>query len=148
MAEQQMPLIKISILHYRDQSHDEETWTKWYTEEQIPRFIPLVHKHGIDRCELYMTPAAFKQAFQPDLDNFKGGSAEGWNMAPYDAAVIYWVSDPQKIRNMLSDPDWSGKVVAFEKGWIDQTKVDVQVGTQTTYVEDGKIVNTITKEYT
>lgn len=96
----------------------------------------------------YMTPAAFKQAFQPDLDNFKGGSAEGWNMAPYDAAVIYWVSDPQKIRNMLSDPDWSGKVVAFEKGWIDQTKVDVQVGTQTTYVEDGKIVNTITKEYT
>lgn len=46
---------------------------------------------------------------------------------PYDAAIIY--SDPQKLRNMLNDPDWNDKVVAFEKGWIDQTKVDVQIGT-------------------
>ena len=68
-------------------------------------------------------------------------------MAPYDAATIYWVTDPQKIRNMLNDPDWNNKVALFEKGWIDQNKVDVQAGTQTTFIEDGVIVNTITKEY-
>lgn len=68
-------------------------------------------------------------------------------MAPYDAAVIYWTTDAQKIRNMLTDPDWEGKVTKFEQGWIDQTKVDVQVGTQTTYIEDGKIINTVPKEY-
>lgn len=169
MAEQQqqMPMLKVSVLHYRDKSHDEATWTKWYLEEQIPRFVPMAHKHGIDRCELasllfplspllntlsantekYLMPDAFKQQFQVDLDQLKGGCAAGWNMTPYDAATIYWVTDPQKIRNMLNDPDWNSKVVVFEKGWIDQTKVDVQAGTQMTFIEDGKIVNTITKEY-
>lgn len=50
--QQQASMLKVSVLHYRDRSHDEETWTKWYIEEQIPRFIPIAHKHGIDRCEL------------------------------------------------------------------------------------------------
>lgn len=68
-------------------------------------------------------------------------------MAPYDAATIYWVTDVQNLRNMLNDPDWNNKVVAFESGWIDQHKVDVQVGTQTTFIEEGKIVNTIIKSY-
>lgn len=68
-------------------------------------------------------------------------------MAPYDAAVVYWVSDAQKIRDMLNDPVWNDKVVKFETGWIDQAKVDVQAGSQTTFIEDGKIVNTITKDY-
>ncbi|KAI1342717.1 hypothetical protein F5Y15DRAFT_266079 [Xylariaceae sp. FL0016] len=144
---QTMPMLKVSVLHYRDPQRSEEEWTKWYTEEQIPRFIPMAHKHGIDRCELYLTPQTFKQQFQADLDNLKGGCAEGWNMAPYDAATIYWVTDPQKIRNMLNDPDWNDKVVPHEKGWIDQQKVDVQVGTQQTYIEGGQIVNTETKPY-
>lgn len=52
MAAQQLPLIKCSVLHYRDKSHDEETWLKWYNEEQIPRFIPIAHKHGIDKVEI------------------------------------------------------------------------------------------------
>ncbi|GAB1317083.1 Putative dimeric alpha-beta barrel protein [Madurella fahalii] len=145
--QQQMPMLKVSVLHYRDKSRDEATWAKWYIEEQIPRFIPLAHKHGIDRCELYLMPDAFKQQFQVDLDQLKGGCAAGWSMTPYDAATIYWVTDPQKIRNMLNDPDWNNKVVVFEKGWIDQTKVDVQAGTQMTFIENGKIVNTTTKEY-
>lgn len=78
----------------------------------------------------YFTPTVFKQQFQEDLDKLKGGCAAGWNMAPYDAAVMYWTSDPQKIRNVLTDPDWEGKVTKLKKGWIDQTKVDVQIGTQ------------------
>ncbi|KAI0479142.1 hypothetical protein GGR56DRAFT_363708 [Xylariaceae sp. FL0804] len=149
MAEQQqqMPLLKVSVLHYRDRAHDEETWKKWYIEEHIPRFVPVAHRHGIDRCELYMTPDAMKAQFQTDLDQLKGGGAAGWNMAPYDVATIYWVSDPQKLRDMLNDSDYKDKVVKFEKGWIDQTKVDVQIGTQTTFIEEGKIVNTVTKEY-
>lgn len=86
--------------------------------------------------------------FQADLDTLKGGCAEGWTMAPYDAVVNYYVSDPQKVRNMLNDPDWNNKVVKFEEGWNNQKRVDVQIGTQTAYIEDGKIVNTVTKEYT
>lgn len=52
MAEQQMPFLKVSVLHYRDKSRDETEWMKWYLEEQIPRFVPVAHKHGIDRLEL------------------------------------------------------------------------------------------------
>ncbi|KAM7193987.1 hypothetical protein V8F33_007493 [Rhypophila sp. PSN 637] len=147
MAEQQMPFLKVSVLHYRDKSRDEGEWMKWYLEEQIPRFVSVAHKHGIDRLELYFTPSAFKEQFQSDLDTLKGGCAAGWNMAPYDAVVTYWVTDPQNVRNMLNDPDWNDKVVAFEKGWIDQTKVDVQIGTQKSFIEDGKIDNTVTKSY-
>jgi hypothetical protein len=85
--------------------------------------------------------------FQADLDTLKGGCAEGWNMAPYDAVVNYYVNDPQKMRDMLNDPDWNDKVVKFEEGWNDQKRVDVQIGTQGVYIEGGRIVNTGTKEY-
>ena len=50
--QKQPEMLKVTVLHYRDRSVDEEAWTKWYIEEQIPRFIPIAHKHGIDRCEL------------------------------------------------------------------------------------------------
>ncbi|KAK0618510.1 hypothetical protein B0T17DRAFT_538111 [Bombardia bombarda] len=148
MAQEQTKFLKVSVLHFRDQSRDEAEWKKWYLEEQIPRFVPVAHKHGIDRLEVYFTPTALKEMFQADLDTFKGGCAAGWNMAPYDATIMYWVDDPQKVRNMLNDPDWNDKVIVFEKGWINQTKVEVQVGTQTTFIEEGKIVNiTETKSY-
>lgn len=64
-------------------------------------------------------------------------------MAPYDAAFIYWTTDFHKFRNMIMDPEWDGNVTKFARGWNDQTKVDVQVGTQTTYIEDGKVVKNV-----
>ncbi|GAW18065.1 hypothetical protein ANO14919_075360 [Xylariales sp. No.14919] len=68
-------------------------------------------------------------------------------MTPYGTVMIYWVTDPQKIRNMFNDADWNGKAAAFEKGWISQNRVDVRAGTRITLTEEGKIVNSITKEY-
>ncbi|KAI0877639.1 hypothetical protein GGS24DRAFT_497569 [Hypoxylon argillaceum] len=76
-----------------------------------------------------MTPTAFKEKFQEDLDGLKGGCAAGWNMAPYDAATIYW----------------NNKVAAIERDWASQKKGDVQVGTQTTFIEKCKIANTISE---
>jgi hypothetical protein len=96
--------------------------------------------------EKYLTPDPFKEKFQADLDTFKGGRDAGWKMASYDAATIYWVSDPQKLRNLVSDPEYQ-KIIEFEKGWIDQNRVDVQAGTQYTFIENGSIVNTVTKAY-
>lgn len=52
MASPQMPMLKVTVLHYRDQSHDEETWLKWYNEEQIPRFMPVALRNGVDRVEI------------------------------------------------------------------------------------------------
>jgi len=65
MTEPLPPLLKISVLHFRHPSKDEETWTKWYTTEQIPRFITVAHKHGIDRCEVVLTPSPFPLSPSP-----------------------------------------------------------------------------------
>ncbi|KAK4206210.1 hypothetical protein QBC37DRAFT_329206 [Rhypophila decipiens] len=140
-------MFQITVLHYRHPSKDEESWTRWYLEEQIPRFMPIAKKHGIDRCELYLTPNRYKERFRNDMKDFKGGCASSYHLAPYDAAVTYWVTDPQKIMNMLADPDFDNKALAFENGWTDQKKIDLQIGTQTTFLEDGKIINTVVKKY-
>lgn len=69
-------------------------------------------------------------------------------MTPYDVTSSYWVSDPATLRELLTDPDWEGKVVAFEKDWIDTSRAEVQIGWETTYLEGGEMVNvTETKEY-
>lgn len=48
MAEQQaQPLLKFSAHHYRAEGVDEQAFAKWYTEEQIPRMIKIIQKHGI-----------------------------------------------------------------------------------------------------
>ncbi|KUI64395.1 hypothetical protein VM1G_11192 [Cytospora mali] len=153
MAEQQnqqaqaIPLLKFSAHHYRAEGVDEQAFAKWYQEEQIPRMMNLLKKHGIDRYKLYITPASLRSVFQEDLVKLKG-TLPGWKMAPFDVTSSYWVTDPDKLRGLLSDPDWEGKVVAFEKDWIDTSKAEVQIGWESTYLEDGEIVNVAeTKEY-
>ncbi|KUI61329.1 hypothetical protein VP1G_08507 [Cytospora mali] len=132
---QPVPLLKFSAHHYRAEGVDEQAFAKWYQEEQVPRMMNLLKKHGIDRYKL------------EDLDKLKG-TLPGWKMAPYDVSSSYWVSDPDKLRGLLTDPDWDGKVVAFEKDWIDTSKAEVQIGWENTYLEDGEIVNVSeTKEY-
>ncbi|KAG6363940.1 hypothetical protein INS49_009043 [Diaporthe citri] len=111
MATSPTPMIKVSVLHDRDQSRDEET------------------------CQ------SFKKRLQEDhLEHLKSGSPAGWDIAPYDAAVIYWTTDLHNVRNMITDPEWEGSVRKFVVDWIDTTKVDVMAGTQTTFIEDGKVV--------
>lgn len=48
---------------------------------------------------------------------------------------------------MISDPDWEGSVKNFVGGWIDTTKVDVQVGTQTAFIENGKVVKNMPTDF-
>lgn len=60
-------------------------------------------------------------------------------MAPYDAASIYWTTDFQNVRNMLADPDWTTKVTKSSEGWLDTKRADVQIGVQTTFIDNGNI---------
>lgn len=60
-------------------------------------------------------------------------------MAPYDSASIYWTNDFQNIRNMLADPDWTTKVAKSSEGWLDTKRADVQIGVQTTFIDNGNI---------
>lgn len=58
MSTPSTPMIKISVLHDRDQSRDEGTWHRWWTEELMPRIMPFALKHGIDRVELVCRPVS------------------------------------------------------------------------------------------
>lgn len=96
----------------------------------------------------YFIPSSFKKQLQEDhLEHIKSGSPGGWDVAPYDAAVIYWTNDFHNVRNMITDPEWEGKIAKFVEGWIDVTKVDVQVGSQTTFIDDGKAVKNMPTEF-
>lgn len=70
MADQQKqqaqptPLLKFSAHHYRAEGVDEQAFAKWYQEEQIPRMVNLLKKHGINRYKLVriFSPCLFSSA--------------------------------------------------------------------------------------
>lgn len=72
------------------------------------------------------------------MDNLKG--IPGWKFAPFDVTASIW-GEPDQLRALLSDPEWHSKVIAFEKGWIDTERAETQIGWETDFLKDGKIVN-------
>lgn len=57
------------------------------------------------------------------------------------------VVGPAKDARSARRPGLCGKVLSFEKGWIDLTRIDIQVGTMMAFIEGGEIVNTVIKSY-
>jgi len=49
---QSVQLLKFSAHHFRADGVDEQAFDKWYQEEQIPRMIKIIQKHGIKRYKL------------------------------------------------------------------------------------------------
>ena len=80
-----------------------------------------------------------RAAFGDELQNKLGKT--GWEMSPFDAVTTYWVRNPDDMRGLLADPDWTGKMGANEEGWIDTERATVMAGFETIYIQDGKIVN-------
>jgi len=87
----------------------------------------------------FITPASLRTFFQADLDKLKG-SLPGWKMTQYDVTSSYWAT-PDQLRALLTDPNWEGKVVKFEEGWIDTSRAECQIGWESVYLQDGEIVN-------
>lgn len=73
-----------------------------------------------------MIQIEFKFHNQADLDNLKG-ALPGWKLTPYDVTSSYWAT-PEQLRAMLTDPDWEGKVIKFEKVWMDTSRAETQIG--------------------
>lgn len=96
----------------------------------------------------YFISSSFKKQLQEDhLEHIKSGSPAGWDVAPYDAAVIYWTNDCHNVRNMITDPEWEGNIAKFVEGRNDTIKVDVQVGSQTTFINDSKVINNVPSDF-
>ncbi|KAF3018953.1 hypothetical protein E8E14_011900 [Neopestalotiopsis sp. 37M] len=132
-------LLKWSVHHYKLPEVDDQAFAKWYTEVQVPQMMKIVQKHGILKYTLYITPSYLRQGFEAEIKEQK--SAPGWKLAPFDVTSNYWVDDPDKLKAMLADPDWENIVIASERPWIDTERAECQVGFETTFLEDGDIVN-------
>ncbi|KAI1496489.1 hypothetical protein F5X99DRAFT_424651 [Biscogniauxia marginata] len=148
MAEQQpsteperQMFLKWSIHHYKLPSVDDKEFSRWYQEEQIPRMIKIIQRHGVEHYDLYITPSSMRELFRQEIGEAKPGLS-GWTLSQSDATSSYWVSDPEKLKAMLADPDWANVVVASEKGWIYIGRAEVQIGWENSYIEDGQVVNT------
>ncbi|KAI1849132.1 hypothetical protein JX266_005093 [Neoarthrinium moseri] len=48
----------------------------------------------------------------------------------------------EDLKKLLSDPDYQEKGRDSEKGWIDSSRGEIRVGWETTYSENGEVVNT------
>lgn len=49
---QSTQLLKFSAHHFRAEGVDEQAFAKWHQEEQIPRMIKIIQKHGITQYGL------------------------------------------------------------------------------------------------
>jgi hypothetical protein len=86
-----------------------------------------------------------RQSFEAEIKEQK--EAPGWKLAPFDVTSTYWVDDPDKLKALLADPDWENNVIASEKPWIDTERAECQVGFETTFIENGEIVNVKSCKY-
>lgn len=81
--------------------------------------------------------------FQADLDQQK--NKPGWKMADYDATASYLISDPEILQNALSDPEYQ-KLEQWASKWADTSRGILQVGTEYTFIDGKKVVNTELKD--
>ncbi|KAF2136528.1 uncharacterized protein K452DRAFT_322356 [Aplosporella prunicola CBS 121167] len=135
--EQQGPLLKLSVQHYRKEGVSEEAFTRWIQEDHIRRAVRILQKHNVVRYAQYLTPSAAREMFQADLAH-----KPGWKLADYDAIISYWVRSADDMRGLLADPEWAEQVNARETEWADTVNVVTMAGFETVYIEDGQIVNT------
>lgn len=81
--------------------------------------------------------------FQADLDKHK--NKPGWKVTDYDATSSYLISDPQILQNALSDPEYQ-QLEQWASKWADTSRGVLQVGTEYTFIDGKKVVNTELKD--
>jgi hypothetical protein len=139
-------LLKLSVMHWRHEGVDSDTFVKWFLEEQVPRQVKLIQKHDITHYKVYATPGSVRQTFQGELDAIKA-QLPGWKMDTHDLVVSYYFYSADSMKALLADPEWNEKALPFEEGWVDSSRAEIQVGWEYVYLKDKKIVNTVSKDY-
>lgn len=90
-----------------------------------------------------LTPSSIRAVFQADLDQHK--NKPGWKVADYDATSSYLISDPKILKNALSNPQYQ-QLEQWASKWADASRGVLQVGTEYTFIDGKKVVNTELKD--
>lgn len=76
-------------------------------------------------------------AFQGLVDQVR----PGWKVSDCDIVMEHWLYDLKSIGELSSDPEWFGTVLADQDEWLDNSRSAIHIGYDTTYFEDGAIIN-------
>jgi len=69
----------------------------------------------------------------------------GWKVADYDATSSYLISDPKILQNAPSDPEYQ-QLEQWASKWADTSRGVLQVGTEYTFIDEKKVVDTELKD--
>lgn len=76
-------------------------------------------------------------AFQTDLEKVR----PTWEVSKADFVLEYWLPDMGCLKNLIADPEWNESAVKGQDDWLDMSKSTIHIGYDTTYLEDGNILN-------
>ena len=65
----------------------------------------------------------------------------GWKVNDCDVVLEHWVYDLESITNLAADPEWIGGDSKVQEEWIDMSRSTIHIGYDTTYLENGAIMN-------
>lgn len=65
----------------------------------------------------------------------------GWKVSDCDIVLEHWVHDMDTIMAHSNDPEWASEVLKDQEKWVDMSKSTIHIGYDTTYLEDGVIMN-------
>ncbi|KAI0142980.1 hypothetical protein GGR57DRAFT_508447 [Xylariaceae sp. FL1272] len=134
-------LLKIEAYHYKLDSVSDKDFQTFVRDELTPKWVALVKKHKVVRYTSTITPSSFAEQFRPQLEKTR----PGWTMLEPNLTLTYYVRNFEDMLQLVGDPEYQVRGLEVEVGWIDSSRGHLKVGWETTFVEDGKVVNTTLK---
>ncbi|KAI1822644.1 hypothetical protein F4861DRAFT_513886 [Xylaria intraflava] len=135
-------LLKIEAFHYKLPSVSDDDFKKYVDEELTPKWLAVVKRHGVVRYTSTFTPSTFAKQFGPTLEKVR----PGWTMKEAHMTLTYYVEKFEDMLELVGDPEYQSRGRDIEIGWIDASQGQLKLGWETTYIENGQVVNTTVLE--
>ena len=129
--------MKYTVEYYRKDGVSEKAFVDWFTNQFLPRAVPIMRKHNILQYAIEKPDVRVGAAFQAEV---QGG---GWKVNNCDFVMEYWVKDEKDMRNLAMDPEWA--LDEDTNNWLDMSKSTVRISNDTTtcLLEHGATINGI-----
>ncbi|KAE8373964.1 hypothetical protein BDV26DRAFT_296444 [Aspergillus bertholletiae] len=131
------PTIKYTVEHHRKDGVSEEAFMQWFTNQFLPRAVPIMKKHNILKYAVQKTDPSVGAAWKAEVDRMR----PGWKVNDCDLVLEYWAYDLESMKNLTSDPEWIQTALEDENDWLDTSRSTIRMSYDTTFVESGSLMN-------